>query len=99
MFGRVCISQAASSMTWDKRRKEHARERKEGLAAQSVQLTLVLIKFYSPFASIFLFFFLLFSLCREQWTVMSQDEEERREKIIVISACLSFVVIVERWLL
>lgn len=38
-----------------------------------------------------------FFLSVEQWTVVSQDGEGK--KIIVILACLSCVLIVERWLL
>lgn len=70
----VWASPEASSATWDKAREEHSLgESREGLTAQSVQLTLLLITFNSPFA-----FFLLYFLPVEHWTVMSQSREQNK---------------------
>lgn len=64
-------------MTRDKNRRKHTSGRGEkALAAQSVLLTPVLIKFNSPFAFFFKGDFFPLSLSAVQQTVMSQDEED-----------------------
>lgn len=84
-------------MTRDKNRRKHTSGRGEkALAARSVLLTPVLIKFNSPFAFFFVGFFSRCLLAAQQ-TVMSQDEGGGG--IIATSACLGSVVVVERWLL